>query len=133
MTEPANDNRKTGGLGRIVSAAGYSWAGFRHAVLREPAIRDELILLVILTPIAVAIHVTSVERLILVLLMLLVILVEFLNSAIEAAVDRVSTEKHPLAARAKDLGSAAVFMALMMSALSWLMIAGPLLVRSVLD
>jgi diacylglycerol kinase (ATP) len=73
------------------------------------------------------------ERLILVLSMMLVLLVEFVNTAIEATVDRISTERHPLAGRAKDLGSAAVLIALMMSALTWIVIVGPLMVRSVRD
>jgi len=133
MTEFPNDSKKRGAIDRLVDAFGYSWAGFRHAVLNEAAIRDELILFCILTPVSLALNISGIERLILVRSMLLVLLVEFLNTAIETALDRISTEQHPLTGRAKDLGSAAVFIALMMSALSWLVIVGPILVRSVRD
>jgi diacylglycerol kinase (ATP) len=133
MTEFPNDSKKRGVIDRLVGAFGYSWAGFRHAFLNEAAIRDELILFGILTPVSLALNISGVERLILVLSMMLVLLVEFLNTAIETALDRISTEQHPLTGRAKDLGSAAVFIALMMSALSWIAIVGPILVRSVRD
>jgi diacylglycerol kinase (ATP) len=133
MTEFPNDSKKRGVIDRLVGALGYSWAGFRHAFLNEAAIRDELILFGILTPVSLALDISGVERLILVLSMMLVLLVEFLNTAIETALDRISTEQHPLTGRAKDLGSAAVFIALMMSALSWVVIVGPILVRSVRD
>jgi diacylglycerol kinase (ATP) len=131
MTEFPNDSNKRGVIGRLLAAFGNSWAGFRHAVLTEAAIRDELVVFCILTPVAVALDITGLERLILVLSMMLVLLVEFLNTAIETTLDRVSTEEHPLTGRAKDLGSAAVFIALMMSALSWVVIVGPILVRLV--
>ena len=78
-----------------------------------------------LIPLAVLLPVSALERLLLVLSMLLVVLTEFLNSAIEAAIDRISLERHPLSGQAKDLGSAAVAVALFMSALCWIVIAGP--------
>jgi diacylglycerol kinase (ATP) len=131
MTEPQNDRRKRGAIDRLVGAFGYSWAGFRHAVLNEAAIRDELVAFAILTPVAVAMDLPGVERLMLVLSMMLVLLVEFMNTAIETTLDRISTEQHPLSGRAKDLGSAAVLIALAMSALTWIVIVGPVLVRSV--
>jgi diacylglycerol kinase (ATP) len=130
MTESPKGGKKSGVIDRLVGALRYSWAGFRHAVLNEAAIRDELVVIAILTPVSLALDISGVERLILMLSMMLVLLVEFINSAIETTVDRISTEQHPLAGRAKDLGSAAVFIALMMSALSWAVIAGPILVRS---
>jgi diacylglycerol kinase (ATP) len=133
MTETPNNGRKRGVIDRLVGAFGYSWAGFRHAVLNEAAIRDELIAFGIMTPVALALDISGMERLMLVLSMMLVLLVEFLNTAIETTLNRISTEEHPLTGRAKDLGSAAVLIALMMSALSWIVIAGPLLVRSVRD
>ena len=71
----------------------------------------------------------TLERLLLVLSMMLVLLTEFLNSAIEAAIDRISLERHPLSGQVKDLGSAAVFVALLMSATCWAVIAGPVLAR----
>lgn len=115
----------------MANACRYSWAGFRHAIRNEAAIREELVLLAVLTPVSAAMHVSAAEHLILVLTMMLVVLVEFLNSAIESTVDRISKERHPLAGQAKDLGSAAVLIALAMCALSWLVIAGPLVARSI--
>ena len=100
-------------------------AGLRHALQREAALRQELLACVALIPLAVLLPVAALERLLLVLSLLLVVLTEFLNSAIEAAIDRISLERHPLSGQAKDLGSAAVAVALVMSALCWIVIAGP--------
>ena len=91
--------------------------------------RQEMLGFIVLTPVALLLPVPAVERLLLVLSMLLVLLTEFINSAIEATIDRISLERHPLSGRAKDLGSAAVAVALLMSALSWIVIAGPLLLH----
>ena len=117
------------GLRRIVNAFGYSCAGLRHAMRNETAIRQELIALVVLVPAAVLLPVSALERLLLVLSMMLVLLTEFLNSALEAAIDRISLERHPLSGQAKDLGSAAVGVALLMSAACWAVIAGPVVAR----
>jgi diacylglycerol kinase len=92
---------------------------------REAAIRQELFACAVLIPAAVLLPVPAVERLLIILSMLLVVLTEFLNSAIEAAIDRISLDRHPLSGQAKDLGSAAVAVALLMSALCWIVIAGP--------
>jgi diacylglycerol kinase (ATP) len=83
----------------------------------------------LLVPLATLLPVSRLERLLLVLSMLLVVLAELFNSAIEAAIDRISFDRHPLSGRAKDLGSAAVAVALLMSALCWLVIAGPVLLQ----
>lgn len=115
------------GLRRLVNACRYSTAGLRHALRHEAAIRQELLACVVLIPAAVLLPVPAVERLLIVLSMLLVVLTEFLNSAIEAAIDRISLERHPLSGQAKDLGSAAVAVALLMSALCWIVIAGPVM------
>ena len=96
---------------------------------RETAIHQELLACIVLIPAAVLLPVPALERLLLVLSMLLVVLIEFLNSAIEAAIDRISLDRHPLSGQAKDLGSAAVAMALLMSAVCWIVIAGPVVVR----
>lgn len=95
----------------------------------EAAIRQEIIMLVILVPFSAWLPVTDVEHLILVLSMMLVILVEFINSAIEATVDRISAERHPLAGQAKDKASTAVAIAVLMFGLSWTVIVTPVLVR----
>jgi diacylglycerol kinase (ATP) len=116
------------GFGRLPGALRYSIAGLRHAAGHEAAFRQELAALVVLVPAALALPVSVLEQLLLVLSMLLVLVVELLNSAVEATVDRISADHHPLSGRAKDLGSAAVAVALLMSALCWLAIAGPLLV-----
>ena len=113
----------------MINALGYSYAGFRHAIRHETAIREELIVLAILVPVSAVLPVSNLEHLILVLTMMLVILVELLNSAIESTVDRISLERHPLAGQAKDLGSAAVGIAVLMWGLSWLVIVGPVVVR----
>jgi len=114
---------------RLVNAWGYSLAGLRHAMRREAAIQQELLACAVLIPVAALLPVPVLERLLLVLSMLLVVVIEFLNSAIEAAIDRISLERHPLSGQAKDLGSAAVATALIMSAACWLVIAGPVVVR----
>lgn len=128
MSKAAPDHDKSkGGLGRLVTALGYSMDGIRHAIRHEAAIRQELIALAVLVPISAMLTVSKVEHLILVLSMMLVVLVEFFNSAIEVTVDRISIEIHPLAKQAKDMGSVAVGIAVLMSGLCWLVIAGPLL------
>jgi len=115
------------GPARLAGALRYSIAGFRHAALTEAAFRQELLAFAVLLPVAVVLPVSVRERLVLVLSMLFVMVVELLNTALEAAVDRISSESHPLAGQAKDLGSAAVFVAVVMSGLCWTVIAGPLL------
>ena len=120
MTVPKNS-----GVTRLWRAVGYSLAGFRHAIRNEPAVREEIVALTILVFVSVMLPVTAVEHLLLVLSLMLVVAIELLNSAIEAAIDRVSTEQHPLAGQAKDMASAAVLVALLMCGLTWMMIAGP--------
>ena len=117
------------GLRRLVNAGRNSIAGLRHALANEAAMRQEMLGCIVLTPIALLLPVPAIERLLLVLSMLLVLLTEFINSAIETTIDRISLERHPLSGQAKDLGSAAVAVALLMSALSWIVIAGPVLLR----
>jgi len=125
MTEQRNDLKSKSGLGRLVNALRYSYAGVKHAVRNEAAIRQELVALAVLVPLSVLLPVDDIEHLILVLSMMFVVLVEFLNSSIEAAVDRISLERHPLAGQAKDMGSAAVGIAVLMSGLCWVVIAAP--------
>ena len=91
--------------------------------------REGLLALAILVPVSIFLPVSDIEHLLLVLSMMLVVLVELVNSAIEATVDRISLERHPLAGLAKDLGSAAVLIAVLMSGLCWVVIAGPVVVR----
>jgi len=128
MTDLAKDRLLPAGLGRLVGALRCSVAGLRHAARNEAAFRQELIASALLLVPALLLPVARLERLVLILSMLLVMVVELLNSAIEATVDRIGTERHPLSGLAKDLGSAAVALALVMSFACWLVIAGPTLV-----
>ncbi len=107
------------GLKRIINAAGYSWAGLRAAFRHEDAFRQEVLLAVVLIPLALYLGDTAVERVLLIGSILLVLIVELLNSAVEAAVDRISLEHHHLIKRAKDMGSAAVLIALINAAAVW--------------
>jgi len=127
-TDLAKNRPLHAGLGRLVGALRCSVAGLRYAARNEAAFRQELIASALLLAPAIALPVARLERLVLILSMLLVMVVELLNSAIEATVDRIGTERHPLSGLAKDLGSAAVAVALLMSLACWIVIAGPTLV-----
>ena len=100
------------GLRRVYNALGYSAAGMRAAYVCEDAFRQEVHLAVVLIPLALYLQVSGIGRALMIGSILLVLMVELLNSAIEATVDRISLEHHLLAKRAKDIGSAAVFFAL---------------------
>lgn len=104
---------------RIWRAGGYSWQGLRAAARHEPAVRTELILLVILVPCAFWLGQNVIEYALLLGSLFLVLLAELFNSAIEAVVDRISNEWHELSGRAKDIGSAAVFVALLNVLVIW--------------
>ncbi|TEW54693.1 diacylglycerol kinase [Psychromonas sp. RZ22] len=107
------------GISRIIAATGFSMQGFKAAWTHEAAVRQEIIGTIILSIIAIALPVTHVELILLIGSLLLVVIVELLNSAVEATVDRIGSEFHELSGRAKDIGSAAVFVALMIVALVW--------------
>lgn len=107
------------GLKRIVNAMGYSLAGLRAAFLGEAAFRQLVLLSAVLIPLAFFLPVSRGERALLVAVCLLSLIVELFNSAIEAVVDRVSLERHPLSKNAKDMGSAAQMVALGMVAAVW--------------
>jgi diacylglycerol kinase (ATP) len=111
------------GLRRIVNATLFSLAGLRAAWQHEAAFRQELMLAVVLIPAGIWLGRTAVERSLLIGSCLLVLIVELLNSAVEAIVDRVGLEPHPLSGRAKDLGSAAVFVSLALVLVVWGLIA----------
>ncbi|MDP5238432.1 diacylglycerol kinase [Uliginosibacterium sp. 31-16] len=107
------------GLVRIWNAFNYSLAGLRAALQHEDAFRQEVLLAIVLLPIAVLYPHSGVEKALLIACVLLVLIVELLNSAVEAVVDRVSLERHELAKRAKDIGSAAVLLTLINLAAVW--------------
>lgn len=110
------------GITRIVHAAKYSMQGFKAGLKHEAALRQELLLGVILTLLALFVADTVVEFLLLTIMPWLTFTVELLNSAIEAVVDRFGDEWHELSGRAKDIGSAAVFVMLCLTAVTWILI-----------
>jgi diacylglycerol kinase (ATP) len=110
------------GINRVISAAGYSMQGIKAAWINEAAIRQEISAAILLTLVAIFLPVTPIERTLLIASLLIVVIVELLNSAVEAAVDRIGSELHELSGRAKDIGSAAVFVALLLVALVWITI-----------
>ncbi len=107
------------GLTRIINATGYSMKGLKSAWINEAAFRQELVLVLLLMPLACWLGDSLNQVLLLIVISWLVVIVEVLNSAIEAVVDRIGSEHHELSGRAKDLGSAAVFIALALNALVW--------------
>lgn len=112
------------GIERIVDATKYSWWGFRAAFKHEAAFRQELFMVVIGLPLALWLARDTIQFLFLSVPLLLLLLVELANSAVEAVVDRIGTEHHELSGRAKDMGSATVFMALAIVTLCWVAILG---------
>ncbi len=120
---------KVTGIRRLMNASRYSWQGLTAAWQSEAAIRQEIIALVILLPIAVLLPVSPIEKTLLIFSALLVLVVELINSALEAVVDRIGSEFHELSGKAKDVGSAAVLVALIMAGLVWGIILLPLLKR----
>jgi diacylglycerol kinase (ATP) len=110
------------GIQRLWNALGYSLQGMASALRHEEAFRQECLLAVVLIPAALFIPVAGTEKALMIGSVLLVLIVELLNSAVEAAVDRISLENHQLAKRAKDIGSAAVFLSLINVAVVWALI-----------
>ena len=107
------------GLRRVWNALHYSLAGLRAAYRHEDAFRQEVWLAAVLIPIALVVPVSGVGRALMIACVMLVLIVELLNSAIEAAIDRIGLENHELSKRAKDIGSASVLATLVMTAGVW--------------
>ena len=129
MTEPVpsvSQFKSRGGIGRIVCAIRYSVAGLGAALRNEHAFRQEAILSGIATVAALILPLDALHRLLLVGVLALVLIIELMNSAIEAVVDRVSLDTHPLSKAAKDFGSAAVFLAMLLAATTWMVVLWPL-------
>ncbi len=122
MTDPVSPFKGKTGLQRVLNAAGYSWAGLTAAFRHEDAFRQEVFLALLLIPLGLYLGETGIERALMVGAILLVLIVELLNSALEAAVDRISLEHHLLIKRAKDMGSAAVMIALANVAVVWALV-----------
>lgn len=118
----AIDRYKPRGLTRLLRAFGASWRGLAGAFREEAAFRQELTLAVVVIPLGLWLGHTGIERALLIAPMLLILIVELINSAIEATVDRIGLELHVLAGLAKDIGSAAVFMSFLLLGAVWLLV-----------
>ena len=110
------------GIKRLANAFTYSVAGTLAAFKHEDAFRQEVILSVVLIPLAIYLGQTVIEQALMIACILLIIIVELLNSSLEATVDRISVKRHKLSKRAKDIGSAAVFFSLVNAAVIWFLI-----------
>ena len=110
------------GIKRLANAFTYSVAGTLAAFKHEDAFRQEVILSTILIPLAIYLGQTAIEQALMITSILLIIIVELLNSSVEATVDRISVKRHKLSKRAKDIGSAAVFFSLVNAAVIWFLI-----------
>lgn len=117
-----NKISKGGEIARLIRAFGYSLAGIKSAFQNEAAFRLEVALFTVLAPLALWLGDNGTERALLLGSLMLVLIVEVINSSIEAAVDRMGTEQHTLAGRAKDMGSGAVLLALVNTALIWTLV-----------
>ncbi len=110
------------GITRLINAFGYSIEGFKAAFKNEDAFRQEIYLAIILIPLGFLVGETAIQKTLLISSILIVLIIELLNSGIEATVDRISIEYHDLAKRAKDIGSAAVFLAIINLLFTWIII-----------
>jgi len=117
--EPVSEFKSKSGLKRIFSALLYSIDGFKSAWRHEHAFRQELGVFVVGAVIALVLKVSAFEKLVLIGTLALILIVELINSSIEAVVDRVSLERHPLSKNAKDFGSAAVLLTFLLAIASW--------------
>jgi diacylglycerol kinase (ATP) len=124
-----NPHKGNRGLTRAWHAAKNSWCGLVYAFLEESAFRQELTLFILLTPIAFFLPIAHLDKALLISSLILVLVVELLNSSVEAAIDRISFEHHDLSKRAKDFGSAAVMLALLIAVLLWSATCIPLVFR----
>jgi diacylglycerol kinase (ATP) len=123
MLDPENygqQMKSKGGMSRVFKALGYTWDGLKAAAQHEEAFKQELIIIVPLSIAAWFVPVPILERALLFSVLQLILIVELINSAIEANTDHISLERHPLAKRAKDMGSAAVFLAIVIAAACWI-------------
>ena len=116
---------KFAGTDRVWKAFGASYRGFRGAFIGEAAFRQELAVAVVVIPLGLWLGDSGLEKAVLVGPMLLVLIVELLNTAVEATVDRIGNERHRLSAEAKDIGSAAVLLSILSAVLTWALILWP--------
>lgn len=111
------------GVSRLIAATGFSWAGMRAAWRCEEAFRQELVVTVLLLPVALWLGETAFQRVVLIGAWVLVLVVELMNSAIEAVVDRIGHDLHELSGQAKDMGSAAVLLSVAVAVALWAAVA----------
>jgi diacylglycerol kinase (ATP) len=119
MEPPISEFKSKSGLKRILAAFFYSIDGFKSAWSNEHAFRQELVMVAIGTIIALVLRISPMEKFLLIAVLVLVLIVELINSALEAVVDRISLERHPLSKNAKDYGSAAVALSVGMAFVAW--------------
>lgn len=122
MSEPqpyGESMKSKGGFSRLVKALNYTWDGLKAAAKHEEAFKQELMIVIPLSIAAWFVPVSAVERALLFSVLQLILIVELINSAIEANTDHISLERHPLAKRAKDMGSAAVFLTIVCATATW--------------
>ena len=122
MTEQKSPFKSHGGPARLINALRYSMQGLGAALKHEAAFRQELLVCVVLIPVAIWAGSTLAEQLLLIASLFFVLIVELLNSALEALADSITTQQHPLIGRAKDLGSAAVMVSILFAIAAWLTI-----------
>lgn len=127
--QPVSEFKSKGGVKRIFAAFFYSIDGLKAAWKNEHAFRQEVVLVVPAVIVALLLPVSALEKLMLISVVVMVLIVELVNSAIEAIVDRVSLERHPLSKNAKDFGSAAVLLTLLLAIATWGVIVLPLFLR----
>jgi len=120
MNEPHSPFKSKGGLKRLANALRYSLQGLGAALRHEAAFRQELALAVVLVPAALWLGSSALERAVLIAAIVFVLIVEILNSALEAVADAVTLDHHPMIGRAKDLGSAAVMLSIVLAIIVWL-------------
>ncbi|MCC2961914.1 diacylglycerol kinase [Massilia sp. IC2-278] len=119
MEEPVSEFKSKSGFRRIVNASNYSIQGLMTAWRIEHAFRQEVLVFVLGVIFAFVLPVSGFQKLVLIGVLLLVLIVELINSAFEAVVDRISLERHPLSKNAKDFGSAAVGLTVVLAAITW--------------
>jgi diacylglycerol kinase (ATP) len=124
-----NPHKGNKGFTRAWHAAKNSWCGLVYAFMEESAFRQELTLFALLTPVAIFLPINYLEKALLVSSLVMVLVVELLNSSVEAAIDRISFEHHDLSKRAKDFGSAAVMLALFIAILLWASVCVPIVLE----
>lgn len=114
--------KNTHGVSRFIKATRYSWQGILSTLKTEAAFREEVLLLFIVIPLALWLGDNGVERALLLGSYVLILIIELLNSAVEAVVDRIGSEHHELSGKAKDIGSAAVFVSIILAIITWILI-----------